>query len=90
MASANAIRAARRLRFPQRQRVLYGYFMPDDKPRMAAGEKPSKRSPEEIKRWREEFFLSMRDVPPERLAKISGMIRTRPAVRHDSADQATP
>jgi hypothetical protein len=51
---------------------------------------PPKRSPEEIKRWREEFFLSMRNVPPERLAKIRGMIRTRPAVRPGGDSQAAP
>jgi hypothetical protein len=53
-------------------------------------DEPPKRSPEETKRWREEFFLSMRNVPPERLAKISEMIRTRPAVRPGDDSQAAP
>jgi hypothetical protein len=87
MASANDIRAARRLRFPHRQRVLYSCSMSDNAPRAGGGEEPPKRSPEEMKRWREEFFLSLRDVSPERRAKIAGMIRTRPAGRVDSGDQ---
>jgi len=72
-----------------RRRLRYRAHM-EKAPHTQKQNEPPKRSPAEIKRWREEFFLTMRDVPPERLAKIGGMIRTRPAVRPGGADQATP
>lgn len=37
------------------------------------------RTEAERKKWRAEFFESMRNVPPERIAKIRAMIVTRPA-----------
>jgi hypothetical protein len=62
----------------------------DKAPHTQKQNEPPKRSPAEIKRWREEFFLSMRDVPLERGAKIAGMIRTRPSMRPGGDSQAAP
>ncbi len=36
------------------------------------------RTEAERKKWREEFFESMRNVPPERIAKIRAMIAPWP------------
>jgi hypothetical protein len=38
------------------------------------------RTEAERKKWREEFFESMRNVPPERIAKIRAMIAPWPGI----------
>lgn len=51
----------------------------DEQTKMQNADKPAAvRTEAERKKWRAEFFESMRDVPPERIAKIRAMIAPWP------------